>query len=301
MENNILVIGAQNTDIFSKTDQELVLEDSNPAKISIAYGGVGRNIAVNLSRLDFEVHFISVFGDDDFSKSAHRSLKEMNIDTSHSLFLKDSGNSIFMGIIDQHNDMHLGFHDMAIVNELNSEFLRQKIDFINQFDVIVVDNNLSAATINYLVSNFNHKTIIIDAVSALKAHKLIPVLDRISILKVNKLELDALSDKLSIAEQLKDLHGRGAQKILLTQKDNTVFVSTAVAQVTMKPSQLLSIVNASGAGDAFLSGYIFGMMKGYNEEDKIKLANIAAGITLGSNESTSSQLNREILENAINE
>jgi hypothetical protein len=31
------------------------------------------------------------------------------------------------------------------------------------------------------------------------------------------------------------------------------------------------------------------------------LANIAAGITLASNESTSSQLNREILENAINE
>ncbi|MFK5882999.1 MAG: PfkB family carbohydrate kinase, partial [Candidatus Izemoplasma sp.] len=66
----VLVIGAQNIDIFAKTDTEYTLKDSNISKIHLAYGGVGRNIAENLNRLGHQVHFMTVFGDDDFSKSA---------------------------------------------------------------------------------------------------------------------------------------------------------------------------------------------------------------------------------------
>ena len=41
----VLVIGAQNIDIFAQSSIEYVVKDSNPSKIHLSFGGVGRNMA----------------------------------------------------------------------------------------------------------------------------------------------------------------------------------------------------------------------------------------------------------------
>lgn len=290
MENKILVIGAQNIDIFSKSNEDLILEDSNPSKISISYGGVGRNIAVNLNNLNYETHFITVFGDDGLSKLAYNSLNEKGLDISESLILKDSGNSIFLGVMDKENDLHLGFHDMGILEKLDVKFFESKKDFVSAFETIIIDNNLPIKSIEYLLNTFHDKMIIMDAVSTKKAPKLIPFLKKISVLKVNRLELDAITSEKTIDEQLNELHQKGAKTILLTQKDKEVILSTPIDRISQTPPKVKKIINASGAGDAFLSGFVHGIINNLSDEDKIKMANIAARICLGSNESTSENL-----------
>lgn len=89
--SKILVIGAQNIDIFAQAAKKFVKGDSNPATINMAFGGVGRNVAVNLKRLGHDVHFLSVFGDDDLSKTAMQSLGKLEIEIKESLFLKIPG------------------------------------------------------------------------------------------------------------------------------------------------------------------------------------------------------------------
>lgn len=292
--NKTLIIGAQNTDIFTKTANDFVLGDSNPSKISIAFGGVGRNIAVNLSRLGHDIHFISVFGDDVFSQSAQQNLKTLGINTTQSLFLKNMSNSIFIGVMDKGNNLHLGLGDMEIVDHLNPAFFKIKKEFIEEFDVLVIDNNLSTKAIEYLLDQYQSKTIIMDAVSAQKTAKLLPYLYQISILKVNLLELNELSKANSIKEQLNDLHRRGAQTILLTQQEKEAVLSRKDVKISQKPEKVEEILNTSGAGDAFLSGFIHGMTNAYDDEKKLKLANLVAGITMGSNDSTSDDLSQFI-------
>jgi len=58
--NRILVIGAQNIDIFAKTKEDYTLRDSNVAQITLAYGGVGRNITENIKRLGNDVSFLNI-------------------------------------------------------------------------------------------------------------------------------------------------------------------------------------------------------------------------------------------------
>lgn len=292
--NKTLIIGAQNIDIFSKSPNDLVIGDSNPAKINIAFGGVGRNIAVNLSRLGHDIHFITAFGDDAFSQSAHQNLKTLGINTTHSLFLKNMNNSIFIGVMNQENNLHLGLGDMEIVEHLNSDFFKTKKDFIEDFDVLVIDNNLSKITIEYLLHQYQSKTIIMDAVSAQKAPNLLPYLYQISILKVNQLELNELSKANSTEEQLNDLHKKGAHTILLTQQEKEAILSRKGISISLAPEKVENIVNTSGAGDAFLSGFIHGMVNEYNDEKKLNLANSAARITMGSNDSTSDKLSEII-------
>ena len=81
----VLVIGAQNIDIFAQSSIEYVLKDSNPSKIHLSFGGVGRNMAENLKRLGNDVHFLTVFADDFFAKAAKQSLIDMNINILESI------------------------------------------------------------------------------------------------------------------------------------------------------------------------------------------------------------------------
>ena len=287
-----LIIGAQNIDIFAKSDDEYTLYDSNPSKIHVAFGGVGRNIAENLSRLENEVHFITVFGDDFFSKSANKSLEKIGIDTTNSLFIKNRSNSVYLGIMNQENDLFLGLNDMEITKELNSEFLKTKAQFINEFSTIIIDNNLETEALHYLLNTYQDKIIIMDAVSAKKVVKLSAYLDKISILKLNQIELSALSDELETIDKIKHLHIKGAKTLLITNQEKDIILSKKEGIITKKVLGIDTIVNATGAGDAFLSGFIHGVLHNFSDDKKLKYANIAANITLQSNNSTSELLNK---------
>ncbi len=291
--SEVLIIGAQNIDIFAKSKEEYSLHDSNLAKIHIAFGGVGRNIVENVQRLGNNVHFITVFGDDYFSKSAYRSLEEMGVDVSESLRLENESNSVYLGIIDKDNDLFIGLNDMEITNNLNKDFFETKKDFINRFEVIVIDNNLNEETLDYLLTTYQHKTIVMDAVSAHKVIKLKRHLSKISVLKLNQIELNEITKETVVLKQIDELHKRGANALLITNQDKDVVLSKKNATETITPLKHDNIVNATGAGDAFISGYVHGMLTDVSDLEKLKIACKVSYITLSSDNSTSELLNIE--------
>jgi len=298
--SKILVIGAQNIDIFAKSEKELVEGDSNPAKINIAFGGVGRNIAVNMKRLGHEVHFLSVFGDDIISNSAIQRLHELDVEIKESLFLKNTNSSIYLALQNQENNLQIGFHDMTLMLNMTPDYLQSKMNFIQGFEFIIIDNNLQIKSIKYLLERLNNKTVVMDAVSAYKAPNL-NNFEKISILKLNLQELNVLSKEKSVEKQLNELHNMGVKTILLSNQEKESIVSIGDKYFSKKPNPIETIINTSGAGDAFLCGYLHGLILKKSEEDRLKMANFAAGVTLSSNESTSLQLSSELLEKAIDE
>ena len=284
--SEVLIIGAQNIDIFAKSKDEYSLHDSNLAKIHIAFGGVGRNIVENVQRLGNNVSFITVFGDDYFSLTAKRSLEEMNVDVSESLNLKNESNSVYLGVMDKDNDLFIGLNDMEITNNLNKEFFETKKEVINRFEVIVIDNNLNEETLDYLLTTYQNKVIVMDAVSAHKVIKLEKHLSKISVLKLNQIELNEITTEKEVIKQINELHLKGANTLLITNQDKDVVLSKNTSTQVITPLKHDDIVNATGAGDAFISGYIHGMLNGVNDLEKLRFAVKVAYITLSSNNST---------------
>ena len=81
----------------------------------------------------------------------------MNINILESIDVKDQTNSIYMGIMDKDNDLFLGLNDMDIINELNIDVINCKIEYINTFDYLVIDNNLEETVISHIVNKFEDK------------------------------------------------------------------------------------------------------------------------------------------------
>ena len=72
---DITIVGGINIDIEGSPFKPLVPEDSNPGKIRMSFGGVGRNIAENVVRSGGSTAMISVVGEDHMGQSAVQHLK----------------------------------------------------------------------------------------------------------------------------------------------------------------------------------------------------------------------------------
>lgn len=291
-----LIIGAQNIDIYATTNCKYTLHDSNLSKIHIAFGGVARNIAENIRRMDNPISFLTVFGDDYFSQSAKKSLEDLDIDISESLLVKNASNSVYLGVMDQDNDLFLGLNDMDILKELSKDFLSSKTEYINSFDILIIDNNLSLEAIEYLLKEYHHKTIVMDAVSTKKVIKITNLLKHIDLLKVNQLELNKLSKKEDLESQINDLLEKGVSSLLVTNQDKVIKLATKEGIISSVPLKIAKIINASGAGDAFLSGFVHGMIHQLSNQEKLLYAKKLAYITLLSHNSTNELLSKEEVE-----
>src|SRR5690554_5956302 len=63
-EEYITCVGGANLDHSFKLESKMVLKTSNPVKSTTSYGGVIRNVADNLARLNHKVSLMTIVGDD---------------------------------------------------------------------------------------------------------------------------------------------------------------------------------------------------------------------------------------------
>jgi len=280
-----LVIGGQNIDICAQATSEVVLHDSNASNIHLSFGGVACNIATNLALLGNEVTFLTVFGDDTFGTLAKSNLDNLNIHFDQSITVKAAHNSMYLAVMNVDNNLFIGLNDMDIVNCLTVDFFKQKEDYIRDFDVLVIDTNVSTEVLNHLLLTYSDKKIVMDAVSSEKVLKLKGLLENVSLLKLNSLELSAFSDGETVQERMDDLLSQGLKKILVTNEGNEILYQSVDEHIRTMPIAVDTVVNTSGAGDAFLGGFIHGLVHHMSATESLEIAKKMAFDTLQSKNS----------------
>ena len=181
------VVGAANIDIGGFPSGALRERDSNPGRIALSAGGVGRNIACNLARLGVRVELVAALGQDAFADALRADCACSGVGLSLSPVFPGETSSAYLYIADEAGDMRLAVNDMAICERLTPEALADKLAALNGMDAVVLDANLPEATLRYLAERLT-VPLIADAVSAAKVRRLKPILPRLWALKPNALE-----------------------------------------------------------------------------------------------------------------
>ena len=174
----VTVVGGVNMDIGGWPGEVLVMQDSNPGVVRMSLGGVGRNIAHNMALLGMDVRMLTVFGDDINAQKIAASCGELGIDISQSPIIPEGRTSTYLFITDEKGDMALAVSDMEIYKHMTPQMLSQRQTLLNASQAVVLDTNIPAESIQYLVDHCT-APLFADPVSTAKAVKLKPVLGRI--------------------------------------------------------------------------------------------------------------------------
>ena len=149
----VTVVGGVNMDIGGWPSEVLVDRDSNPGAVRMSLGGVGRNIAHNMSLLGLDVRMVTAFGDDLYAQKIAASCGELGIDISQSPVIPEGHTSTYLFINDEKGDMLLAVSDMDIYRHLTPQLLSQRQKLLSGSQVLVIDTNIPAESIAYLAEN----------------------------------------------------------------------------------------------------------------------------------------------------
>ena len=296
-EPYVVVIGGMNIDIGGRSFCRMVPKDSNPGRIRISLGGVGRNIAHNMALLGMKVVFLTAFGDDIYREMIENACRKQGIDISHALSVPGAVTSSYVFLGGPNGEMELAVSDMEICSSISASYITSKQEIIDGAALVVIDANLPEETILHILTHTGIP-VFADPVSAAKAGRLRPCLDRIHTIKPNRLEAQALSgiritDERSAREALTVLIGQGVKRVFMTMGAEGVMAAehvpeylrteadqdtgTAVNFIRL-PCAVSRIQNATGAGDAFMAGLVCSYLQDMNLEETVRTALAAGGI-----------------------
>ncbi|MDF1796694.1 MAG: carbohydrate kinase family protein [Coxiellaceae bacterium] len=279
-----VVIGGSNIDILGEPSQDFMLGDSNPGRVSCSAGGVGRNIAENLARLGSSTYLISAVGKDPHGDLVLRQSQAAGIDMKHVSQIKNASTSTYLSVLNAEREMHVSIADMSILDKINDHALSQHEALLHHAAIIVIDTNLCESALAYLLKKHSHQPIFVDTVSSAKAKKLKPYLAEIHTLKPNLLEAEQLSSiKCEHDSDLNRIanwfHQQGVKRIFITLGERGVYFSDQQQQELL-PAVNATIINANGAGDAFIAALAHGWLRQWGGRQCAHYALAAASIAL---------------------
>jgi len=292
----VTVIGGTNIDISTQSYSPLKDYDSNPGKVNTSFGGVGRNIADNLSRLNLDIELITVLGDDFNGDEIKKNCKSLGINTSNSLTIPNSSTSTYISILDDNNDMKIAISAMDLYKYLTIDFIKSKKEILSESELCILDTNIPKETIEYIVNNFNIP-IFLDCVSTTKALKIKDFIGKFHTIKPNKIEAEVLSnikitDQTSLEKCANFFIQKGVKQVFISLGEDGVFYSNGKESGNMAPFKT-NVVNTTGAGDAFMSGIVYSFLENLDIVESCKNGIACASIAISSEKTISDNISLE--------
>ena len=283
-----VVVGGVNVDIGGRTAAKLVEADSNPGTVTVSLGGVGRNIAHNLTLLGTDVRMLTAYGDDLYGQRIASSCGELGIDINHALRVSGANTSTYLYIADADGEMALALSDMEVCNRITPAYLAANLPMLQNAQVVVADTNIPAESLQYLAENCT-APLFCDPVSTTKAMKLLPILHKIHTLKPNLLEAELLSGvkvqtKADVEKAAQVLLEKGVRRVFISMGAKGMYAATEKEKLWLAnlPGNK---VNTTGCGDAMMAALVWAYLEGTDLKNTA-LAGLAAGSVAMESEQT---------------
>ena len=292
--NNIEVVGlgALNMDYLYQVER--ILDDGeavvNESKSSP--GGSAANTIYGLAKLGVNTGFIGVVGDDAEGRILVQAFQTIEVDTSQIKVKPKAKTGSVLCLSDK-----LGRRSLYVSPEANSLLTIDDLDltYINQARLLHLSSFADDRQFKVLLELINRldlSTRISFAPGALYAIKglkaLTPILGRTYVLFINQDEIRQLTgeDVIAGAEAClkQGCHivavtlGRGVRLELGRETTAVGYIRDAENEYTIEPHSpdIVAEVDTTGAGDAFATGFLYGLLKGKGLEECGRLGDIVA-------------------------
>ena len=301
---HIALLGGINMDVSVHAHSTLRAGDSNPGRVQCSPGGVARNVAENLLRLGLDARLLGVLGDDVFGQALWQFGAAIGLDMCACLTLPGQRTATYVCLHRADGDMDVAVNDMDIMDALTPALLQPQQALLRDAAVLVADCNLRPDVWQWLVTEVAHPALFAEAVSVAKCTRLGDVLAQLHTLKANRLEAQALCGRaIASVQEACDaalaLHRRGVGRVLISLGAQGVAWCDADGRCGHRAARAVPVVSATGAGDALMSGLVYGHLQGWPLQEALAWAMACAEITLASTAANAPALSVQAVQNYV--
>ncbi len=301
----VACIGGVDIDHKARLHRSFQAGTSNPVSVTSSPGGVIRNIAESLARLQCEVSLFSIVGSDSAGDNLLQSLKRLHVDISGVGRSTRQPTASYTAILEPDGGLAAGLADMAVFDEMTPSWIEQIESSLALCGMWIIDSNLPAGAIEHLLLNSKTEEIKVlgDPVSVAKSERFKRVLHKIDILFPDQREAAALSgleiktseDVAMAAAKIREL---GVGSVVVTLGAKGIYLDSPVKKAFYPALPPAEIQDVTGAGDALLAGYAYGLLKD-QKTDPVRLGLAAASLALESGQSVPTSLTHSALQRRL--
>jgi len=288
----VVVIGASGMDIKGRANEPLAMGRSNTGVVRSSVGGVARNIAENLARLEVPTILLSAVGQDHSGEYILSRTASTGVDTSLVLRVPDMHTGSYVAVLDESGQLVVAVSEYDCVERIAPAYLQKHRALFAEAGMIAIDANLSARSLTSVFRWAKRYAVPVcaDPTSVALAPKLIPHLSDLYMVAPNAAEAAVLcedpeppqtsEDAVETAQRLVS-RGVGIAIVTLAEQGLAYADGSSAGHIAALRT---TVVDTTGVGDALTAAVIFGLMNDMPLDEAVRLGVSAAALTLRTRE-----------------
>ena len=303
-EEYVLVIGSAGIDVKGRAEAaELKWETSNLGRVRNSVGGVARNIAENLARLEMDTVLLTAVGNDVEGRRVIQHCQERGINCSYVRTVEGARTGTYLALLKPGGDMLLAIGDFEVMRLVDPEYIRAHEDLLAGATMVVIDATLSEEALATLFELAERHSVRVcaDPTTPLLAARLCPYIPQLHLVTPTAAETTALcglvgpvQDRESSINAARQLVSMGAYIAVVTMGENGLAYADGSGGGFIRAIHT-HVVDTTGAGDALTGAVIFGLLNEVPLDEAMRLGVTAASLTLQTTETILPNLSQELL------
>ena len=286
------VIGTTFVDLKGFARNTYDPQGRNLGEVKIVHGGVGRNVVENFANVGMPVSYVGMLEDSAIGRDVERHLREIGADLTHMVKAPENGIGMWLVILDEKGNQAGSISKMPDIRYLE-DYLREKgEEIISGAETVVLEVDLNeqiAERIVGLAGKYRKPVYsIVGNLSVVLARK--DLIRRTNCFICNEIEAGKYfgnpavtgytpEEMLAFLPEAARQEGLRAMVVTMGEK-GAVYYDGNTLQAGFCPPCEAEVVDATGAGDAFFSGTVMGLIRGIELPEAVKYGAKLAAVTI---------------------
>ena len=268
-----VVIGTTFVDIKGFSRNSYDPQGRNLGEVKFVHGGVGRNVVENFANVGMPVSYVGMLEDSAIGLEVESHLKEIGADLSYAVVAPDHGIGIWLAILDEKGDLAGSISKIPDFSYLEAHLKARGEEIVRQAEAIALEIDLNEQvaemTVNLAKQYGKDVYAIVGNLSVVLARK--DLIRQTKCFICNEIEASKYFGKELLgltAAEVRDwlpdaAEKEGLRSVIVTMgEQGAVYYEKGAESAGICPPCPTKVVDTTGAGDAFFSGTVMGLVRG---------------------------------------
>lgn len=290
------VIGVVFVDVKGFPHGKYIPTGRNIGDVKIVHGGVSRNVAQNLANVGNDVTFVTLFEPDALGSGVRANLAANGVDLTYAIEAP-AGMGMWLAVMDENGDLAGSISRQPDSSRLDALFQERGDEIMQNCDDVVLEIDMRASIADrvFELAEKHRRDIYVIVGNMGVILKRQALLSRARLIVMNEIEAGLLfgctldpADPERVLEVTRiEANKRDLKQIVVTLGvHGSIYFDSRNGDAGFVPAEPTRLVDSTGAGDAFFSGTVDGLIHGMNLRDACARGAHLASLTIQTEENT---------------